>query len=97
MSTPEWLDICQKHLHNIAEQVELDQIVWTSLVTPKAEAMRAFQGETPDYLLNVCQANIEGEGVMTEGMAIVRKEGVIIHLPKECAADLFNKASAKFN
>ena len=91
MNIAEEADIHIKRIHAL---VETGQIVWKELPTPKPLAMRAFQGQNNDYLINVARANVIECGIVHEGMIVTGTDSpLLIRLPPADAVKLYQRAS----
>lgn len=88
-----------KHLLKIRELATSNQIDWKIAEVPKPASMRSFNGITPEYNILVCQANVEGAGIVHEGMAIIiDPDGpIIMRMTSELADHLYHLAVAKLN
>lgn len=98
MKLEELMREAAQHIAKLRELAEAGQITWTELPVPeeRENAMRAFQGAAPGYMINVVQANVEGVGVTHEGMVIAAPM-TIVRLPKDVADYLYHKAAAQRN
>lgn len=99
MSDPklDWFSACLAHLDKVRLLAQDNQIAWTSLATQNANAMRAFQGETPDYMLNVLQANVKGLGIVHEGVLVSKHDALVIRIEPALADKLWHQAAAQSN
>lgn len=71
-------------------------LTWNEEKTPKPQAVRAFSAFTGDYAVMVMQANVEGLGVVCDGM-LTYGTGIFVKMPRELADEIYHKAAASRN
>ncbi len=87
------------HLVAILKLADEGGIQWQEETPPRPKAMRAFSGFAGKYNILVCQANVEGRGIIHECMAVVTESTgpMVIHFGRETADKLYHQAAAKRN
>ena len=88
--------LADAHLRRIKEQIAFSQFVWCSLPTPDPEALRLYQGENAQYLINVAEASVAG-GAVHQGMVVSKRDGLLIKLDRDFADTLWQAAVAVSN
>lgn len=91
------MSVATGHIQKIKQLSDAGQVVWTTLATPKPDAMRAFTGTAEGYTINVAQANVDAVGVVCEGIVVATKTFTVIRLPNDVADSLYHKAQAGMN
>jgi hypothetical protein len=84
-------------IREVIRQADSGQLVWHSMEVPNEGAMRAFQGVSDDYVVCIAQANVEGMGVVHEGIVTCKKSVLVIRLPAPEANKLYHQAAASQN
>lgn len=103
MSGPSIYDAFRVHLQRVRLLAATRQFEWKALASPNPDALRAFQGETGSYLVNVVQANVYFGGdksqakVVHEAVIVSKLEGYVIRVDRELADTLWHQAAAASN
>lgn len=85
-----------RHLETLVQLSRAKRIKWTEMPVDKPGAMRAYEGKAEVYKILVAQANVEGQGVVCDGMATVAPL-MVIHLTRQVADELYHAAVAERN
>lgn len=93
---PDWYKASKLHIEKV-RSLSAGQITWQTLPSPNPDALRAYQGETPHYLMNIAQANVTDVGLVHEGMIVSKDDGLVIRIDHELASHLWHAASAGRN
>lgn len=100
---PSRCEVFRVHLQRVRLLASTRQIHWTPLASPNPRALRAFQGESGSYLVNVVQANIFSDTdksktkVVHEAVIVSKLEGYVIRVDRELADTLWHQAAAASN
>lgn len=95
--SPAWKQKCDEHLAKVQDLRSSPELVWGTLSSPAPDALRAFQGETEQYLVNVVRANVEDRGVVYECLVVSKADGFVLRISTSLAEILWHQAAAHFN